>query len=294
MGLTSKKIRRLWLPSLLILLVILTLSLLISSLIYPNNIQGNSPQPTNTSTPTPSPNATVALSLEATATASTYPGDAPTQTPTTSLVNCTYTITYWRINPQSWLIENVVIGNNSFTKAEAIAILEADAQDEKTALLQQFFAALLNTLKGADSKEIESTLIQASDWINAHTAGAEISDADREQALLLAQTLLVYNIGGLGPGHCPDEPVTPTPTATATPTATLTPTATPIRTLTSPTAVPEDRKPTSTEPGPGPTEAPTNPPEPTNTPKPQPTNTPRPTPTPAPTEPPPTEPPPAP
>jgi hypothetical protein len=294
MGLTSNKIRRLWLPSLLILLVILTLSLLLSSLIYPNNIQGNSPAPTTPGLSTPTPTATTALPLEVTATISTNQAGAPSQVPTNSPVNCTYTITHWQNNPQAWLIENVVIGNNSFTKAEAIAILEAEAQNEKTALLQQFFAALLNTLKGADSKDIESTLIQASDWINSHTAGLEISEADREQALLLAQNLLVYNIGGLGPGHCPDEPVTPTPTATATPTATQTPTVTPIRTLTSPTAVPPERKPTATAPGPAPTDAPTNPPQPTNTPKPQPTNTPRPLPTDAPTEPPPTEPPPAP
>jgi hypothetical protein len=291
MGLTSNKIRRLWLPSLLILLVILTLSLLLSSLIYPDNIQGNSPVPTTPLAPTASPTSTLALA--ATATKSSDPGDAQTQVPT-SEVNCTYTTTYWRDNPQAWLIENVVIGNNSFTKVEAIAILEVEAQDEESALYQQFFAALLNTLKGAESNEIESTLIEASEWINGHPAGVAISEADRQQALLFAQTLLEYNIGGLGPGHCADEPVTPTPTPTATATATLTPTVTPIRTLRTPTEIPRDRKPTATEAGQTeqPTEEPTGQPQPTNTPEPQPTNTPRPIPTQAPTEAPPTEPPP--
>lgn len=289
MGLTSNKIRRLWLPALLILGVIVTLSLLISSLIYPNNIRGNSPQTITLITATASPTSTIAITLAATATQPSNPGASPTQV-STSVVNCTYTTTFWRLNPQTWLIENVVIGNHSFTKAEAIALLEANNTDEKSALLQQFFAALLNTLKGADSGEIEPALIAASDWISGHPEGAEISEADRQQAILFAQTLFEYNIGGLGPGHCPDEPVTPTPTPTATPTATLTPTITPIRTLVTPSATSGDRKPT--EPEPGPTSEPTEPPAPTNTPKPQPTNTPRPTPTPAPTEAPPTQPPP--
>lgn len=293
MGLTSNKIRRLWLPALIILGVIVTLSILVSSLIYPNNIRGNSPQTVNPILATTSPTSTIAITLAATATQPSNPGATPTQV-STSVVNCTYTTTFWRLNPQTWLIENVVIGNHSFTKAEAIALLEANNTDEKSALLQQFFAALLNTLKGADSGEIESALIAASDWISGHPEGAEISEADRQQAVLFAQTLFEYNIGGLGPGHCPDEPVTPTPTPTATPTATLTPTITPIRTLVTPSATSEDRKPT--ESAPGPTSAPTEPAAPTNTPKPQPTNTPRPpmpTPTRAPTEAPPTEEPPA-
>ena len=282
---TSDKVRRLWLPSLVVLLVILTLSWLVSSLFYPANIQGNSLEPTIQSTPTASPIVTIPIAQAATATMVTVIANTSTQA-STSTVNCTYTTTYWRINPEAWLIENVVIGNNSFTKAEAIEILETAAQDEKTALLQQFFAALLNTLKGADARDIEPILLNASDWINGHSTGMAISATDQQQALLFTQTLFEYNNGGLGPGHCSDEPVTPTPTPTSTPTATLTPTVTPIRTLRTPTDIPTQRKPTK----PAPTEKPTDQPQPTDIPEPQPTKTPLPMPTQAPTEPPPTEP----
>ena len=283
MGFMSDKVRRLWLPSLVILLVILTLSWLVSSWIYPVNIQGNSPEPIPQGTPTASPIVTIPIAQTATTTMITLVVNTPTLA-SNSTVNCTYTTTYWRLNPRAWLIENVVIGNNSFTKAEAIEILETSAQDEKTALLQQFFAALLNTLKGADSSDIEPILLNASDWINGHSNGVAISATDREQATLFTQTLFEYNIGGLGPGHCSDEPVTPTPTSTSTSTATLTPTVTPIRTLRTPTDIPTERKPTAPRPTDAPTDQPTDQPQPTNTPKPQPTNTPRPTPTRAPTE----------
>ena len=279
---TSDKVRRLWLPSLVILLVILILSWLVSSLFYPANIQGNSLEPTTQSTPTASPIVTIPIAQAATATMVTVIANTPTLA-SNSTVNCTYTTTYWRINPEAWLIENVVIGNNSFTKAEAIEILETAAQDEKTALLQQFFAALLNTLKGADARDIEPILLNASDWINGHSTGMAISATDQQQALLFTQTLFEYNNGGLGPGHCSDEPVTPTPTPTSTSTATLTPTVTPIRTLRTPTDIPTERKPTA----PRPTDAPTDQPQPTDTPKPQPTKTPLPPPTQPPTEPPP-------
>jgi len=271
---TSDKVRRLWLPSLVILLLILILSWLVSSLFYPANIQGNSLEPTIQSTPTASPIVTIPIAQAATATMVTVIANTPTLA-SNSTVNCTYTTTYWRINPEAWLIENVVIGNNSFTKAEAIEILETAAQDEKTALLQQFFAALLNTLKGADARDIEPILLNASDWINGHSTGMAISASDQQQALLFTQTLFEYNNGGLGPGHCSDEPVTPTPTPTSTATATLTPTATPIRTLRTPTDIPTKRKPTkpaptdaSTE---APTEAATDQPPPTKTSEPQPT-----------------------
>ena len=286
---TSDKVRRLWIPSLVILLVILTLSCLVSSLVYPDNIQGNSPDPIIQVTPTASPMVTIPIAQTATGTMITVITNTPTLV-SNSTVNCTYTATYWRLNPQAWLIENVVIGNNSYTKTDAIEILETEAQDEKTALLQQFFAALLNTLKGADSREIEPILLNASDWINGHSTGMAISTADREQAILFIQTLFEYNVGGLGPGHCSDEPVTPTPTLTSTPTSTLTPTVTPIRTFRPPTDIPTQRKPTE----PKPTDAPTDQPPPTDTPKPRPTDTPRPLPTDAPTEKPPTQPPPTP
>jgi len=282
MSFASEKVRRFWLPTLVILLVILTLSWLVSSLFNPTNIQGNSPEPTTPVMPTASPMVTIPIVQAATATMTTMVINTLTPA-STSTINCTYTTTYWQINPQAWLIENVVIGNDSFTKGEAIAILESDAQDEKTALLQQFFAALLNTLKGADSREIEPFLLEASDWINSHATGANVSASDRQQAFLFTQTLFEYNIGGLGPGHCPDEPVTPTPTLSPTPTFTVTATATPIRTQRFATVTPTAHsKPDRTKPAP--TEPPTEPPPPTNTPKPEPTNTPRPTPTRAPTE----------
>lgn len=61
MGITGNKIRRLWLPSLILVLAILVISLLASSLISANNARGNSQPPLKVHTPTLTATAVVAL-----------------------------------------------------------------------------------------------------------------------------------------------------------------------------------------------------------------------------------------
>jgi hypothetical protein len=229
---------------------------------------------------------------------------AVTEPPSPSSDNCTYSYHYWRSHPDAWLIENIVIGSLSYDQAQAIAILESNELDARTLLLQQFFAALLNSLSGTDAAAVQGTLVQASDWISAHPSESLISEADRAQALTLTQTLTDYNIGVSGPGHCPDEPFTPTPVSTPTPTQTPTRTPAPISTRRpvtptndnggggggggGPTKAPTEPQPTDqpTEP-PNPTDQPTEPPKPTDRPTDRPTP-PVPTPEPPTDEPPPT------
>lgn len=272
-------------------MVILAVTWIFAGVIYPRNIQGNEPLPT-----TPSPASTNIASTN-TPTQRINPTSTMTSgvtTPTsTAIYNCTYTIHFWKSNPDSWMIENIVIGGLSFTKAEAIIILEDVDPDPITRLIQQFFAALLNSLKGADSSSITETMRTASEWITRHPPGSNLNQAEGLEAETLAAELEAYNTGETGPGHCADEPFTPTPIASPTPTVTITPTPRPISTgapsvptqtptkssgggggRPKPTKPPATEPPQPTEPPPQPTEPP--PPKPTNTPKPEP-------PTPAPT-----------
>ena len=186
------------------------------------------------------------------------------------------------------MIENIVIGDLAYTKAEAIAILKIVDPDPTTRLIQQFFAALLNSLKGADSSAIERTMVLASDWLTRHPPGVNLSQEEQLEVESLADELVAYNSGDTGPGHCSDEPFTPTPVASATPTVTITPTSPPVSTSGSsiPTNTPTKssgggNKPKPTQPPPtDPPPQPTDPPPPTTAPTPKPTKEP---PTPAPT-----------
>ena len=284
MSFQGNKIRQLWLPILILALIILALSWILAGVVYPNNVQGNdevvdtptqvttTASPTVTSTRTPLPTQTRSVDEN---------------TPSaTAIYNCTYTLHYWRNNPDSWMIENIVIGNLSFSKAEAIVILDIEFPNPTTRMVQQFFAALLNTLKGADPADIDQTMVEVGDWLIIHPPGIDLTEAEILEVDAMAGVLEAHNTGITGPGHCADEPFTPTPEASPTTTATSTSTPAPVRTVRPRTPTPtKDRdKPKPTQPpatSPPTQPAPTNTPkpEPTNTPKPQPTNTPKPTPT---------------
>ena len=277
MSFQGNKIRQLWLPFLILALIILALSWILSGVIYPNNVQGNdevietpdqvttTASPTVTSTRTPLPTQTRSVDEN---------------TPSaTAIYNCTYTLHYWRNNPDSWMIENIVIGNLSFSKAEAIVILDIEFPNPTTRMVQQFFAALLNTLKGADPADIDQTMVAVGEWLIIHPPGIDLTEAEIIEVDAMAEVLAAHNTGITGPGHCADEPFTPTPEATPTSTATNTSTPAPVSTV-------RPRTPTPTKDSggkPKPTQPPaTSPPTqspPTNTPKPQPTSTPKPEPT---------------
>jgi hypothetical protein len=289
MSFQGNKIRQLWLPLLITALIILALSWILSGVIYPNNVQGNdefietpnqvttTASPTVTSTRTPLPTQTRSVDEN---------------TPSaTAIYNCTYSLHYWRNNPDSWMIENIVIGNLSFSKAEAIIILDIEFPNPSTRMVQQFFAALLNTLKGADPADIDQTMVAVGEWLTIHPPGIDLTEAEIIKVDAMAEVLEAHNTGLTGPGHCVDEPFTPTPEATFTPTATRTSTPAPVRTSPPRTPTPTKKssgskpkptKPPETSPPSQPTSTPK--PQPTNPPQPQPTNTPKPrsTPTPAP------------
>ena len=296
MNIAGKRNRQWWIPSLIILFAILALGLFLPGLVNPAQVPGGGPLPEASRTPIQ----TAASTQQIAALISPSPVRTQASTPTRtapSASNCTYSMYYWMDRPEAWMIENVVIGTLSYTKGEAILILQTESDDAKTLLLQQFFAALLNSLR-ADASAVSQTLRDASEWLGDHTLGIEVTEGDRQAALSMVQTLVEFNNGAIGPGHCADEPSTPTALPTAT--ATSTPSPTPTRVITArptirPTATEEKEKEPTDEPTQAPTQEPTQVPQPTNTEEPpQPTNTPRPraTPTPAPTEEPPTQPPP--
>jgi hypothetical protein len=302
MGIAGKKNRQWLLPTLIVLGLIVVLGLFLPGLIYPNQAEGNQQPLANTVTPTSTDTPTQAL-VQADLPTPVDSLLAVTAPPSPSIGNCTYSFHYWR-KPGRLVDRKYRYRLSSYDQAQAIAILESNELDAGTLLLQQFFAALLNSLSGTDAAVVQGTLVQASDWISAHPSESLISEADRALALTLIQSLTDYNIGVSGPGHCPDEPFTPTPVSSPTPTQTPTRTPAPISTRRpvtptndngggggdgggGPTEAPTEPQPTDqpTEP-PNPTDQPTEPPKPTDKPTPKPTD--RPTP-PVPTPEPPTD-----
>ncbi len=306
----ANKTRQLWLPLLIIIGMVMAASWIIAGDEILNNLRGNDQGLSiqNLSTPTPSPSNTPSPSATRTETAFNSAAiliDTPTPAPSASATktvpvftseptftpNCTYTIHYWRVYTEVWRIENIDLGSRSYSKEQAIALLNIeDPNLATTRLLQQYIIALLNTLKGADPTGIERTIERVSEWLILHPPEIRLTQAESLEGERFADALQDFNDGVTGPGRCLDEPFTPTPGATPTPLnytppATTTNTPGPIGTIFFPTETPTKKpgggKPKPTNP---PTSQPTKPPPPppTKTPKPAPTSTPLIPPTPPP------------
>jgi len=274
MSFYSTKIRKYWFPFIILAIIVLAVGWIVAGVIYPSNVQGNDQElptpipPTATGSPTGTPTSSPTARLTSTAT-----NNAAAATPT---YNCTYSMYYWRTNSDAWVIENLLLGNLSYTKIEAIEIMALEDPSPTERLTGQFFAALLNTLKGADSAEIDAVIIKARDWLILRPHGIDLSQSEILEIESFTGQLQAYNSGLVGPGLCSDEPATPTPAATATPeaTATFTPgpdlffTATPTK-----SSGGGKPRPTDTQ---GPPPPPTNPP-PTTKPPATPTSAPPPT-----------------
>ena len=119
--------------------------------------------------------------------------------------NCTYTLGYWKNHPDAWPVQEITIGNETYTKEEAIAILETPTDGDATYILaHQLIPAKLNVLNGADPSAVETTIADADEWLIEHPLGGDPADPDRAQGIALAETLDAYNNGEIGPGHCGD------------------------------------------------------------------------------------------
>ncbi|HZD55106.1 MAG TPA: hypothetical protein VE136_00160 [Anaerolineales bacterium] len=281
----------------LFVLGLLIVGLIVVSLAIPS--QGNpNPEalvtgdPTSTLTPTYTLFPTQEMAQAASLTSTPFP--TVTNPPASNLSptpekNCTYPATYWKDHPEAWLAENILIGELTYTKEDAISILETDTEDVPTNVLKQLFATILNILKGADASRIENSVVTTIDWLGQHSPDSQLSETDQLTGMGLIDVLEKYNGGQTDPQLCPDAPRTPTPTPTFTntPTRTRSPFTVAPPTSATPTKKPgegQPGKPATNTPQPQATEPPPTQPPPTQPPPTQPPPPPTPTSAPPPTE----------
>lgn len=130
--------------------------------------------------------------------------------------NCTYTLGYWKNHPQAWPVESLVIGGQTYTHTQLIAILKKSPRGDATYILaRQLIAAKLNIAQGADDSAVADVITEADAWLAEHPLGSKPRNPEREEGIAYAAILDDYNNGRIGPGHC--GKVTPTPTPTPGP-----------------------------------------------------------------------------
>jgi hypothetical protein len=118
------------------------------------------PTATATATFTPTPTATATFTPTPTATATFTP--TPTPTPTGTPGVCPLTQGYWKNHPNAWPVNSLMLGSQTYTKAELLTILNTPVGgDASLNLAHQLIAAKLNIAAGSDPTPIASTITHA-------------------------------------------------------------------------------------------------------------------------------------
>jgi len=115
---------------------------------------------------------------------------------------CPRSMGYWKNHPEAWPVEEIEIGNVTYTKEEALAIVwGANARDATRMLAAQLIAAKLNRLAGVSScfkygdklVNIDDVISDADSFLIKHPLGSDPQGEDRETALWLKDLLDAYN-----------------------------------------------------------------------------------------------------
>jgi hypothetical protein len=88
---------------------------------------------------------------------------------------CTGTPGYWKNHPEAWPADELVVGDTEYTKAEAIAWLDAPVKGDKSiTMFKALVAAMLNKLHGCCTSCICDTINEADDWLYNFPVGSGV------------------------------------------------------------------------------------------------------------------------
>ena len=118
---------------------------------------------------------------------------------------CTDTQGYWKNYSNAWPVQNVTLGTMNYPQAQLLQILNQPASGNGlVSLAHQLIAAKLNIASGADPSAIQSAVNGADALIGTLVvppAGNGVLSPGVTSTL--KNQLDNYNLGVIGPGHCP-------------------------------------------------------------------------------------------
>ena len=104
-------------------------------------------------------------------------------------------------------METIQLGCQTYTRAEAIAIMRHSSQDKTYLLAQELIAAKLNiACRGSDSSCIASAIAAADAWLCDHPIGSGVGGGSIWNQIKATHTMLEnYNTGRLCAPSCDDD-----------------------------------------------------------------------------------------
>lgn len=130
-----------------------------------------------------------------------YPDNPPPPPPPPG----TGTPGYWKNAPQAWPVESITIGGVTYTKAQAIAIMNANKALDKTyTMFNALVSAKLNLILGNNASCIATTVLAADQWMAKYGPvgkGVKANSAAWKEGEPLYLKLDAYNNGLLCAPH---------------------------------------------------------------------------------------------
>jgi hypothetical protein len=128
-------------------------------------------------------------------------GDAPQAT------KCPRPQGVWKNTPGAWPVSSLVLGNQTYTKAQLLSLLGSGGSDASRILAVQLIAAKLNVAAGSNPTPIAATIAAADSVLSGLTGklpyNIKPSTATGATMTQLANTLENYNKGALTPTCTP-------------------------------------------------------------------------------------------
>lgn len=121
---------------------------------------------------------------------------------------CPRTQGYWKNHPDAWPVDSLVLGDESYTKAELLKLLKTPVKGDASMILaHQLIATKLNIAAGSDPTPVEDAVAEA-DALLSPFAGklpykVKPSSPIGRQMVAVAEVLDAYNNGDLTP-RCTD------------------------------------------------------------------------------------------
>jgi hypothetical protein len=72
---------------------------------------------------------------------------------------------YWKNHPEAWPVGTITVGGVTYTKAQALDILERPGKDRTLTMFSSLVPAMLNVLVGNDGSCVASTIEAANAWM---------------------------------------------------------------------------------------------------------------------------------
>jgi hypothetical protein len=162
-----------------------------------------------TATPTTTPTATATATFTPTPTATVTPTSTPTPTATPTATPsgvCPLTQGYWKNHSNAWPVNSLMLGSQTYTKAELLAILNTPSGGDASIILaKQLIAAKLNIAAGSNPGPISSTITHADSLLSMFSGKLpyHVAPSSNIGQMMVSDGSTVdnYNNGHLTP-HC--------------------------------------------------------------------------------------------